>query len=63
MGRVDNQRLNDILFKDINPTINYAHNVNDGRRFCGNVRFNLDLYRTPQETERYINESLERKLP
>lgn len=63
MKHVDKQRLNDMLFVDINPRINNAHNVNEGKKFNGNIRLNLGLYKTPEETERYISESLKRKLP
>lgn len=29
----------------------------------GNIRLSMGLYRTPSETERYIQKSLKRKLP
>ena len=63
MKHVDKQRSNSFLFDDINNVPNYMHNVNDGKIFVGNIRLNLGLYRTPKETERYISESLKRKLP
>lgn len=29
----------------------------------GNIRLSMGLYRTPEETEKYIQKSLRRKLP
>ena len=29
----------------------------------GNIRLSMGLYRTPKETEKYIQKSLKRKLP
>ena len=63
MKHVDIARFSDILFKDINPVINYAHNVNDKKHFTGNIRMHLGLYRTPEESAHYVNASLQRKLP
>lgn len=66
MQHVDNQRFEDVLFRDVNidnNRFNNAHKYNTTKCFAGNIRLNLGLYRTPVETERYIRESLKQKLP
>ena len=63
MKHVDNSGLQDVLFMDIPSNVNVCHKSNDNKIFTENIRINLGLYRTPVETERYISESLKRKLP
>lgn len=58
-------RVKDCLFSEIKPVIldkEVKSNPNN-KNVSGNARLNSGLFRTPEETEEYIEDSLDRDLP
>lgn len=54
------------LYADFNDFSDITDNLrkkNQERIFTGGIRINNSMYRTKEETDKYINDSLKRKLP
>lgn len=50
-------------FSDFSDITDNLRKKNQERIFTGGVRINNSMYRTKEETDKYINDSLKRKLP
>ena len=50
-------------FSDFSDITDNLRKKNQERIFTGGIRINNSMYRTKEETDKYINDSLKRKLP